>query len=161
MTFIRDQKRNFKCIYIFALIYMMSIYLKSLFQRSNVGKRKATIFFFALSLLITYLDFYEIFMDPKFSNLLEVLCVLLFFHEKIILWCRSLFTSVVIFVSARLWWQKYKLQFEKEIHDQIETARAQNLTDEKIQEIILSDANLKTSSFLGEDEAYLLKMLSE
>ena len=54
-----------------------------------------------------------------------------------------------------------KLQFEKEIRHQIETARAQNLTDEKIQEIILSDANLKTSSFLGEDEAYLLKMLSE
>ena len=55
----------------------------------------------------------------------------------------------------------YKLQFEKEIHHQIETARAQNLTDEKIQEIILSDANLKKSSFLGEDEAYLLKILSE
>ena len=55
----------------------------------------------------------------------------------------------------------YKLQFEKEIHHQIETARAQNSTDEKIQEIILSDANLKKSSFLGEDEAYLLKILSE
>ena len=54
-----------------------------------------------------------------------------------------------------------KLQFEKEIRHQIETARAQNLTDEEIQEIILSDANLKKSSFFGEDEAYLLKMLSE
>ena len=54
-----------------------------------------------------------------------------------------------------------KLQFEKEIRHQIETARALNLTDEKIQEIILSDANLKMSSFLGEDEAYLLKILSE
>ena len=74
---------------------------------------------------------------------------------------RTICASVVIFVSARLWWQKYKLQFEKEIHHQIETARAQNLTDEKIQEIILSDANLKKSSVLGEDEAYLLKMLSE
>ena len=106
---------------------MMSIYLKSLFQRSNVGTREATIFFFALSLLLTYQNFYEISMDPKFSNWLEV----------------------------------YKLQFEKEIRHQIETARAQNLTDEEIQEIILSDANLKKSSFFGEDEAYLLKMLSE
>ena len=55
----------------------------------------------------------------------------------------------------------FKLQFEKEIHLQIETARAQNLTDEKIQEIILTDANLQKSSFFGEDEAYLLKMLSK
>ena len=37
------------------------------------------------------------------------------------------------------WFEVYKLQFEKEIRHQIETARAQNLTDEKIQEIILSD----------------------
>jgi len=96
-------------------------------QRSNVGTREATIFFFALSLLITYQNYSEISMDPKFSNVLEV----------------------------------KKLLFEKEIHRQIETARAQNLTDEKIQEIILSDANLKKSSFFGEDEAYLLKMLSE
>jgi len=96
-------------------------------QRSNVGTREATIYLFALSLLITCQNLNEISMDPKFSNWLEV----------------------------------YKLQFEKEIRHQIETARAQNLTDEKIQEIILSDANLKTSSFLGEDEAYLLKMLSE
>ena len=55
----------------------------------------------------------------------------------------------------------YKLQFEKEIHQQIETARAQNLTDEKIREIILSDVNLRKSSLFGEDEAYLLKMLSK
>jgi len=96
-------------------------------QRSNVGTREATIYLFALSLLITCQNLNEISMDPKFSNWLEV----------------------------------YKLQFEKEIRHQIETARAQNLTDEKIQEIILSDANLKKSSVLGEDEAYLLKMLSE
>jgi len=94
-------------------------------QRYNVGTREATIYLFALSLLITYQNYYEISMDPKYSNLIEV----------------------------------FKLQFEKEIHHQIETARARNLTDEKIQEIILTDANLQKSSLFGEDEAYLLKML--
>ena len=74
------------------------------------------------------------------------------------------FTGVILIQNVQFiisdskytnWQELLKAQFEGEIKGKLEEARANNLSEEALRQIIFSTSNLNSAKALGEDETYL------